>query len=211
MKSIFYLLFASILFCGCSQHYRGMAPAKTRFDENYSFQDLKIRYKSNYLSSMKMHPLADKSGREEVALYALEISNDGLDPVVLGKTHLVSVGGQAGTLLESTALHKSMRLRIGKTLPTFLLSPMLGFVIIEDEEAVDAETGPILFLIGPALVGMQMLGMASQNARLKQDIKKWNLYGQTILPGERVWGIIGMSTRGKTGSKNLNLYRIQRY
>lgn len=210
MKNFLYLPILLILLSSCHTHYYRMSPEEVHFGERNNYQELKIGYKSNYLSSIDDVAYAEHAAHANIEVYAVEITNNGIEPVILGQTHHLSVGGRAGTLLETEVFHKELKFKLGRNLPALAITPLLGLTAASDEDAIDTPS-PYAFWIPSAIISIGILNFAEKNGRLKKDLKKWNLFGRPIAPGETVYGVVGVKINGRTSSETLNIFHLGRF
>ncbi|MCI4668498.1 MAG: hypothetical protein MRZ79_10195 [Bacteroidia bacterium] len=213
MKNLFLqLLIFSLLcsFCGCAMNYHGMKPMQVNYKKKATSHDLEIRYKGNYISSVAESYFISNSRNKNIHFFAVELKNNGIEDVELGRTHFVSVAGKPATLLETKVVHQEVKFRLSRMIPALALSPALGVLIGEDQEP-ETDTSPAVFLVGPALVTVGMIEIAAQNEKFRSDLRKWNLYGKRISPGSTISGVLAVRVKEVPYNKSLEFYRVEKY
>lgn len=74
------------------------------------------------------------------------------------------------------------------------MTPVNFYTYKTNSRGVEETTSstPVGLILGPGLAGGNMIAAGSANKNFKNELSKFNIYGQTIKKGEVKFGLIGI-------------------
>ena len=188
-KAILSIITISLL--SCASGYKTIAPKSINYISKSEANDVVLEYKYNLLSKK----YAKKEDKKGVKLVAVKIANNTDRDLILGRyINLIFENGNAVNVLENDRAFTNLKQSPTSYLWYLLLTPVNFYTYKTNSRGVEETTSstPVGLILGPGLAGGNMIAAGSANKNFKNELSKFNIYGQTIKKGEVKFGLIGI-------------------
>ena len=175
----------------CASGYKTIAPKSINYISKSEANDVVLEYKYNLLYKK----YAKKEDKKGVKLVAVKIANNTDRDLILGRDiNLIFENGNAVNVLENDRAFTNLKQSPTSYLWYLLLTPVNFYTYKTNSRGVEETTSstPVGLILGPGLAGGNMIAAGSANKNFKNELSKFNIYGQTIKKGEVKFGLIGI-------------------
>ena len=193
MKNTFYFtVIILFLLPGCVSTYNLFNPTSLQYDAKSSSNNITLRYKHDVLKARGNKRYVKKEEKKHITIIAISITNDTEGPITFGQNANFYQGNSKINLLETELIYASLKQPVAPYALYLLLTPLNGYYY----DGYTTTVYPIGYLLGPGLA-LTYSGIAiSSNKKFKNDLMENNLIGKTVLPGETIYGVIGVGRFG---------------
>lgn len=183
-----------MLLFGCASKYRPVNPRDIVYGTKAEKSDVDLYYRYDVMSSQNNVKQIAKELRKDIKIVAIKIYNNTPRSIIVGKNARFYADGKELSPMATDDVKKEMKQSIPSYLPYLLLSP-IKFSYDKDNgnKTVEIFGGAI---IGGALAAGNIYKAAKANNKLKKELDDYSLWNKEILPGETVYGIIGLQKTG---------------
>ncbi len=195
MKSITKITLSviSVVLMSCASGYKVITPKSINYISKSMSDNITLEYKYDLLDKK----YAKKEVKKGVKLVAVKIVNNSDRDMVLGRDmNLIFENGNSVNILENDKAFKTLKQSPASYLWYLLLTPLNFYTYETNSRGVEETTSstPIGLILGPGLAGGNMIASGSANKKFKEDLSKYNIYGEVISKGETKFGLIAVLT-----------------
>ena len=154
----------------------------------YKYDLLEKKYKKN-------------ETKNNIKLIAVKITNNTDKEIVLNRDFKLSYeNGNEISIINTEKLFKTIKQSPASYLWYLLLSPLQfssGTTTTSNgsnTQTRPANSFPVGLIVGPGLVGGNMIAASSANKHFKNELMQFDFNGKTIKSGETVYGLIGLNS-----------------
>ena len=194
MIKISSLLVFAMLLNSCACRYTKIKPETINYTSKSIENNILLEYKYDLLGKK----YKKKETKNNIKLIAVKITNNTEKEIVFGRDFkLFYQNGNEVFLIETEKLYKTIKQRPASYLWYLFLTPLnLFFGTNTTSNGYYTETSPtqvipVGLVVGPGLMGGNMIAANSANKKLKKELIQFDLNGKTIKKGETVYGLIG--------------------
>ncbi len=181
------LLALTTLISSCASGYKMIQPESIRYKSSHAIDKVVLDYKYNVLQKK----YAKKEAKKGINLVAVKVTNYSDRDLTFGKDiTLVYENGNMVPIIENEKVFKELKQSTASYLLYLLLTPLN--INTSDDGGGETSSTPIGLVIGPGLVGGNMIAAGSANKKFKEEILEYNLNGTVIKKKEIGYGLIGI-------------------
>jgi len=181
-----------IVLTGCAATYKPINPKSLNYLGSNSQEGISFSYKYDVLRERGNNRYAKKENKKGIKLVAVRLTNNTDTTISIAKHVSFFAGGNQIFPLEPVAIKHTIKQIVPSYLP-YLLLTFLNFYVATGNSV---EVYPIGLVLGPGITIGNMATSATANARLFQELNRYNLLHQDIKKGETLYGIIGFARTG---------------
>ncbi len=151
--------------------------------------NVKLEYKYDLLDKK----YAKKEVKKRVKLVAIKITNSSDKDIMFGgDAKLTYENGTEIYVMENDKVFKTLKQSPASYLWHLLLTPLNLYTSGSNGEQTSST--PIGLVVGPGLVGGNMIAAGSANKKFKTEMLEYNINGTLIKKGETKYGLIGIKS-----------------
>ncbi|MFZ6009788.1 MAG: hypothetical protein ACOYXT_05510 [Bacteroidota bacterium] len=171
---------------GCASAYRPVMPNRISYKESFEDNGLKLQYRYNILKEAGNKKYAAKESRSGIRLVAVEFTNNSEQTVTFGQNVGVFSGNRELVPLKPEEVRREIRQVAG-----LYMIWSAFWIVINNCDNDDCTSIPLP--VG-ALIGLGNMSAAkAANRNMLHDLRRYDLSGKTIGPGETVYGILPLA------------------
>lgn len=185
-----------IVLTSCAVSYKPIDPVSFSGNHNDT-KELDFSYQYDVLAAGKNYRYAKKESRKRFKVIAVQVKNNTLAPINLGKDVLIKYGNTEAIPLKPSGVRKLMK----QPAAIYLLYGFLFFYYTKIElhstaNGVYAEPHTTMIPIGLPIAIGNMIFAANANDKFEMELQKYDIVQKTVQPNETVFGII--TIKGET-------------
>jgi hypothetical protein len=197
--SLFFI--SSLVFTNCASTYKSIAPKTVGFNSKVVDQDVEFSYEYGVLRMRGNKKYAKREDKKGIKVVAVRIINNTDKPLKFGENLNIYSDDRQILPLEPSLVHKQLKQGVA----IYLLYGLLTATRLTTTKAVSSgntvqqqttDVFPIGLLIGPPIMVGNLLVAGTANQRFLKELQEYDLSGKTILPGQKVYGLISMQDFG---------------
>ena len=189
-NSILSLTLIIILFSSCAGRYRYIIPEALEYNSHAETNtgEVTASYQYNVLATAQNKRYKKKEDKSFLNLVAIRITNDSDEAINVNRELQFFSGDQQVALMDADVVHGEL-----KQQPlVYLLYMILTFSYLEIDNGFQQERYPIGFVLGPGITLGNVLTASIANNRFRDELEKYSLVGEEILPGETKLALVGI-------------------
>jgi len=184
----FFFLAIVLLLESCAAGYRAINPPSLNYQSQSSDKGVTFDYKYGVLSNR----YANKALKSNTQLAAVKIVNNSDRDLVFGKDiTLAYTNNNSPSIVKTDDLFAEVKQGVPIYLLYLLLTPAMLNTTSSDGET---SSTPIGLILGPGLVGGNMIAAGSANTNFHNELTQYDLTGVTIKKGQTVYGLVGIAS-----------------
>ena len=188
------IVLALIVTAGCASRYRPVKPESISYLTKSDKSDVELYYRYDILAEAGNVKQVNKELRNDIKLVAVKITNTSNRQFTIGTDAKIYGDNKELRVLDNDALHRELRQSTVLYAGYLALFPLkFSFEINNGKKTVDVFAGAA---IGTGIAAGNIYAAAKANKKLRTELEKYNLLNKTILPGETVYGLIGIPATG---------------
>ena len=180
------------IFSSCASSYVPINPAFVNYRSSTKSEGIELDYQYHLLQKK----YGKKEAKKEVKLVAVKIINNSEEDITFGEDFILTdeVGNEL-ILYDQDYIYSNLKQSSGLYI-IYLPLMFVGYNPPDENGEYKAENNiPFGLVLGPMLLGVNMLISSSSNKQFKNELIANNMKGLTIKKGEVQTGLIGiMST-----------------
>ena len=188
MKKYLYPLIGAILLSSCAGSFKSINPSTFQYGTQAERSDADLYYKYDVLRERGNKKYSRKEFKAGVRIVAVRITNTTGKPLTMGENAKIYSGNSEVRLWPPDLTFKKIKQKV----PFYFLYLLLTPTILETNE----DSFPIGLILGPGLAAGNVAVASTGNSKLKKELMDFDLYGNTIQPGETAYGLIGIPESG---------------
>lgn len=173
----------------CASGYKMIGPKTINYISTNETDNVKLEYKYDLLDKK----YAKKELKKGVKLVAIKITNNSEKEIMFGRNIKLTYGnGTEIYVMENEKVFKILKQSPASYLWYLLLTPLNFYTSSSNGEQTSST--PIGLVVGPGLVGINMIAAGSANKKFKTEMLEYNINGTLIKKGETKYGLIGIKS-----------------
>ncbi|MGM0588011.1 MAG: hypothetical protein ACQETE_06345 [Bacteroidota bacterium] len=186
-KQLLTILIVAFVVSSCAGSYNSMNPTMMHYEAKTNGNQIETSYRYNILQENENKKYAKKEFKGSAKMVAVKITNNTNESFVIGKDKHIYSGNTMISDTNSEHVISSLDQTAAGYLLFLLLTPMKLTV---QKGGQKPEVTSIGYVIGPGLTLINMIRASSANTSFEQDLKKYNLVGKRVEPGQTVYGLV---------------------
>lgn len=193
MKNLTWLLSLTLiitLLSGCAARYRYIIPESLSYNSTAGTNSDAVyaNYQYNVLATAKNKRYRKKEEKSFLNLVAIKITNNSDETINVDRELQFYSGDLKVALMDSDVTFSEL-----KQQPLiYLLYMILTFSYLEIDNGFQQEKYPIGFVLGPGITLGNVLTASIANNKFRDELEKYSLVGEEILPGETKLALVGI-------------------
>jgi hypothetical protein len=188
------IVLLTIFLFGCATKYRPVNPQQLSYGTKAEKSEVELYYKYDVLAEANNVKYVNKELRRDVKLVAVKIYNNTTQQITIGENAKFYGDDKEIMLLGTDALRRELRQGLPAYMAYLVMAPLkYSFEKDNGRKTVDVFYGAAA---GGTLAAVNMYKAGKANSKLKKELEKNSLFNKTVLPGETVYGLIGLKGTG---------------
>jgi len=182
------LVIAFMISASCASGYKSINPPLLNYSSHDMQNGLTFSYKYDVLRQKGNKKYAKKEAKKELKLIAVRFENNSDSIINFSRDVIFYSGANPVVLLDPVVIKDELR----QAAPVYLLYLLLTPLKLTVTTPTSMDVYPIGFVLGPLVTLENMITAGSANSKLLKELNQYNIINRDILPGEFVYGIIGI-------------------
>jgi len=193
MKKNLCPILLSIIFCSCAGTFKSVDPSVLDIHSRSDNSDVELFYKYDVLRERGNKKYANKELKAGMRLVAVKITNTTGKTIKIGENARLYSGDSEIRLWPPDLIHKKLKQKTPFYLFYLLLTPM---EISTTSNGYETNSFPVGYIVGPGLAAGNIAVAATANARLKDELMRFDIMDREIKSGETLYGLVGVPESG---------------
>jgi hypothetical protein len=182
-----------LILSSCASTYKSLRPTSSYYGNTEESNGVIFSYKHGVLTESGNKKYAKREASKAIKIVSVKIINNSNNDLIIGQNAKFYSGNSELRLIEPITLHRQLKQGVPIYLLYLLLTPV-KFYSSSSKGSVN-ET-PIGLGLGPGISIGNMAVAGSANQNFLEELTKFDLINKKILPGQTVFGLIGVNDIG---------------
>jgi hypothetical protein len=182
-----------LLISSCASTYKSLKPTSAYFGNSEDANGVVFSYKHGVLTESGNKKYAKREVSKAIKVVSVKIVNNSSKELTIGGNTKFYSGNSELRLIEPSTVHRQLKQGVPIYLLYLLLTPMT-FNTSNSNGTVNST--PIGYGVGPGISFGNMAVAGSANQNFLRELNEFNLINKKIVPGQTVFGLIGINDIG---------------